>query len=311
MATITNPNIQVLAHIISDTTGINLTCEHIHANTEGRSYYTQAPKRMAPMLLHHYRGPFFIDMHPDDIRAIVEGEISAQGYVDSANWQIGYYWGGGSMVSGGYYQPLDIHDERLPRYLQILACRGTSYASHYMPDADKCGNCPYVNDCPFSAYSPRHDDWSKEIPEYDPRVDFFQALARKFERRFGPEYKLHGFSCGNLVGKDEAWLFDNPHFVEGPFELRVSVNDEVIRDLLMREVKPEDWDEYAKRFKFLVYSADAPGKTLPLTNENLEKVFKDHDVAKKSVETKPTQPKPVESSWLTRFWDSFKGLFSK
>ena len=121
-----NVNVNNFATELSELIGQHIGLDHIHPSTEGRYYYIQAPKTGAPMLLHHYRGPFFIDIHPDDLEDISSGKVSAHEYITSANWQVGYYWGGGSMVGGGYYQPIDLVGRRdeVRRYLQILSCRG-------------------------------------------------------------------------------------------------------------------------------------------------------------------------------------------
>ena len=148
-----NTNIINFANELTELTGQHIGLDHIHPSTEGRYYYIQAPKAGAPMLLNHYRGPFFIDIHPDDFEDISSGKVSAHEYITSANWQVGYYWGGGSMVGGGYYQPLDLVGRRdeVRRYLQILSCRGNRRSSGYMPSEKNCADCS-VENCPFSKY---------------------------------------------------------------------------------------------------------------------------------------------------------------
>ena len=143
-----NVNINNFASELSELIGQPIGLDHIHPTTKGRFYYTQAPKAGAPMLLHHYRGPFFIDIHPDDFESLSSGKISVHEYITSATWLVGYYWGG----NGGYYQPLDIisRQNEIRRYLQILSCRGHFNACHYMPSETKCANC-FVENCPFRA----------------------------------------------------------------------------------------------------------------------------------------------------------------
>ena len=92
-----NININSFATELSKLIGQHIGLDNIHPSTKGRSYYIQAPKAGAPMLLHHYRGPFFIDIHPDDFEALASGNVSAHDYIASADWQVGYYWGGSSM----------------------------------------------------------------------------------------------------------------------------------------------------------------------------------------------------------------------
>ena len=72
-----------LAEIIDQPIGL----DHIHAGT-GRFYYIQPTKKGAPMLLHHYRGVFFVDLHPEDLAGLQSGEIDAEEYIKHANWQV-------------------------------------------------------------------------------------------------------------------------------------------------------------------------------------------------------------------------------
>ena len=103
-----NKNLKLFAKELSNLVGQPITSQNIHANESGRFYYIQPTKKGYPMLLHHYRGPFFVDMHPDDLADLLNGKIDAIQYITNANWQIGYFWGGGSMIGGGFYQPYDI-----------------------------------------------------------------------------------------------------------------------------------------------------------------------------------------------------------
>ena len=273
------------------------------------AYYIQAPKVGAPMLLHHYRGPFFIDIHPDDFEALTSGKISAHEYISSANWQVGYYWGGGCMVGGGYYQPLDLVGRRdeVRRYLQILSCRGSKVSCGYMPSEQSCANCS-VENCPFSEY--KEGSWDEEMREHDPRCDLFKALCERFKQE-NPGYTLRGFLCGGIPD-GEIWLTPNGRYtVEEPFSFMAYASESLIRTLLMHESEPENWTEYAKSFQFRVHKRFE--ETHEVNPQTLEKACEGLDYAKKVPEKAPS----VEDSnateervpLLMRMANFFKQLF--
>ena len=271
-------NISNLAIELTDIVGQSITEEHIHSSSNGREYYIQAPKQGAPMVLHHYRGAFFVDMHPADFEALVSDKISAHEYICSANWQVGYYWGGGSMVGGGYYQPLDVinRKEEVRRYLQILSCRGYKRACGYMPTEKDCNECN-LEDCPFSKY--KSGSWDSEMDEPDPRIDLFKSLRKKFEQEY-PEYSLCGFSCDEIP-EGEIWLRPNGRYIaEETLSFKVYASESLIRALLMHEVVPEDWDEYASSLKFRVREMYKP-EVYEVTKTTLAKVYEGKDYTKK------------------------------
>ena len=242
------------------------------------------------MLLHHYRGPFFIDMSENDYEAIVSGKISAHDYILSANWLVGYFWGGGSMVGGGYYQPIDIvgRKEEVRRYLQILSCRGYRQSCGYMPTAEKCAGCK-VDNCPFSKF--KAGKWESELPEPDPRIKLFKGLFQRFEQAY-PGFTLRGFLCSSAIPDDEIWVSANGRYDESqPFAFTATASDKVIRSLLMHEIVPEDWSEYAKGFKFLIKEF-SDTEAHEATMEAIEKAYEGKDFTQKTevieVEEEPT-----------------------
>ena len=263
-----NINIINFATELTNLTGCHIGSDHIYPSKDGRYYYIQPPKVGAPMLLHHYRGTFFVDIHPDDYKDIAYGRVSVRDFITSANWQVGYYWGGGSMIGGGYYQPLDLvgcRDE-VHRYLQILSCRGYSQSCGYMPSEKECSQC-FVENCPFSKY--KGGNWNTEIQEPDSRLELFKALRRRFEKE-NPGYSLSGFICGS-VPDGEIWIRPNGHY---SFLAKASMS--VIQSLLMHEIVPEDWDEYADEFDFRIHKL-FNSQTFEVTPETLEKAFEGLD----------------------------------
>lgn len=262
-------NIQDFATELGEIVGQHIGVEHIHPSTEGRYYYIQAPKEGAPMLLNHYRGPFFVDIHPDDYNRIANGEISAHDYIFSANWQIGYYWGGGSMIGGGYYQPFDIvgRQDEVRRYLKILSCHGKQRVSGYVPTEKQCTDCT-VENCPHSKY--KKGNRNEEMPETDPRRELFFALFKRFEKEY-PGYTLRGFLCGKIPD-GEIWLSPNGYYSKGEtFAFTVYASDSVIQSLLMHEIVPESWEEYAEKFTLCIFASNG---AIDATPKNVYKAFK-------------------------------------
>lgn len=267
-----NTNIRKFAVELGYIVDQHIGLDHIHPSTGCREYYIQSPKVGAPMLLKHYRGPFFVDIHPDDYDRITNGEISAHEYILSANWQIGYYQGGGSMVGGGYYQPFDIISRKaeVRRYFKIISCRVNSHASGYMPTKEVCAECS-VKNCPVSYY--KKGNWDKEIPEVDPRCKLFDALVKRFEEEH-PDYTLRGFLCGSIPD-DEIRLSPNrPRSGDPSFTAYAS--NSVIQSLLIHEIMPENWEEYAGKFKFCIHKM-FDSEVFDATKENVEKAFAEMD----------------------------------
>jgi len=301
-----NINVISFASEMSELLGVEIGVSHIHPSSEdeGRFFYIQPPKAGAPMILHHYRGPFCIDIHPDDYKKIETGEISVREYIISANWQVGYYWGGGSMIGGGYYQPIDIigKNDEVRRYLQILSCRGYYKSScGYKPSRKACEECS-VENCPFSDY--KKGNWENEMEEYDPRIDFYKSLRLRFEQE-NIGYTLHGFSCGKLPD-NEIWLSPNGHYhKDTPFTFTAYASYSTIRSLLMREVDLENLKEYVDSFNFRIHKMFSH-QTHEVNPENLEKAFERMDYAKEEVDTQPELPDEESVPLIDRIVAFFK-----
>lgn len=301
-----NINISNLADELAELTGQFIRPDAIYASTEGRYYYIQAPKTGAPMLLHDYRGMFFVDLHPEDFENISSGNISAHDYIMSANWQVGYYWGGGLMIGGGYYQPIDIisRKDEVRRYLKILSCRGNWRISGYMPTKGICTKCP-VNNCPFSNF--KQGSWGEEMPESDSRIALFDALCKRFEQE-NPGYTICRFICRGIPD-EEIWLFPNGRYSkEEPRSFVASVSNSMIRALLMREINPENWDEYAKGFQFRVHKF-FEAQTYEVTSETLEKAYEGLDHIKKADTQSKDDVNEEKVSLLKRVMFFFKKKF--
>lgn len=300
-STNSNTSMGVFAQELTNLIGQPIGVGQIFPSSEGRFYYIQAPLAGAPMLLHHYRGSFFVDINPDDYEKLANGDLEPQEYIRTANWQVGYYWGGGGMISGGYYQPLDIigKQETVRRYLRILSCRGRRRSSGYMPAETECQHC-FVTGCPLSPYNEtlRGLFRAEEIEEYDPRVDFFNSLYLRFQAEH-PDYSLRGFFCqSNMAGDSQILLVPNGHFKkEEAFSYTAYASEKVIRDLLMRTVSPSDWGEYAKSFEFVLFQRGS-SEYLEVTQENLKAVSASEDYC-------ATKKK----NWLMKLWKKILIIF--
>ena len=305
-----NSNLEEFAKELSSIVDQPIELKHIHASTSGRFYYIQAPLPNAPMLLIHYRSPFFVDIHPDDLEKIVNGEVSAHDYIHSANWLIGYFWGGGDMISGGYYQPMDIvgRQDDVRRYFKILSCRTNFHSSHYRPDDEKCEKCTVAN-CPFSQY--KTGNWDNEMSEQDPRIDFFNALSRRIKVEI-PGYTLSDFTCSDMDDATIA-LRPNGHYLpDDPFSFSVQASEKLIRELLMRTLTPDNWDEFAKGFKFKLQKGFAKDY-IDVSEENIRAAFADVDYATKRKRAETTQDTELlggeNEHFIAKICNMFKNLF--
>jgi len=296
-------NIEKFLITVSEIVDQKIGLDHIHPSSKSRFFYTQAPKKGSPLLLNHYRGPFFIDIHPDDYEAIFYGKIDAIDYIKTANWQIGYFWGGGSMVGGGYYQPFDIvgHQDEVRRYFKILSCRGNRLSSGYMPSEEVCANCP-VDNCPFSKY--KEGNWNSELQEADPRIDLFKAIKKRFTREY-PDYTLKGLTCGEIP-EEQVWLIANGRFSEeDPYSFAACVSENVIQSLLMHDIQPESWDNFANDFQFRIHKP-YNDETFDVNPESLKKAFEGLNYYSKKITTQPEVVSKVSSegkvSLISRFF---------
>lgn len=278
----TSENMNTFATLVSNIVGETINPEeHIHIGS-GRTYYIQPALDGAPMLLRHYRGPLFIDMSEADYNAINSGSIDAEEYVNSSNWLLGYYWGGGSMVGGGYYQPIDLvnRSEDVKRYIRILSCRTNRVSSGYRPTEEQCTNCS-VKKCPFSTAECNKGIWENEtIQEKDPRHDIFKLVLEKFENQF-PGYTLRGFLSsfedGNmqsnecLIRANTRWQDNDPH------SFMICLSSETVRGLLMHTISMEDAQKIVDDITFYHSNWDvkvAEGEALAeVTMESIHEIF--------------------------------------
>lgn len=275
-------NMNKLAELVSNFVGEAISPDvQIHIG-KGRHYYIQPAVDGAPMLLRHYRGPLFIDMSENDFNNIISGSINAEEYVKSSNWMVGYYWGGGSMVGGGYYQPIDIvnRSEEVKRYIHILSCRTSAISSGYKPTEERCASCTIKN-CPFSSAKCNSGNWEDEsIREEDPRREVFNLLSKNFEAQF-PGYTLRGFLSSFEDGSmqsNECIIRANTRLQDNdPHSFMIWLSAETIRGLLMHTISMEDAQKIVDGITFYHSQWDvevAEGEKLAeVTMESIHEIF--------------------------------------
>lgn len=182
-------------------TGHRVANYNIYSDEQGWYYYIQAQSLMAnhPLIINHYRGQLFAVIPLKDYQELDAGKILPASYIENAYWSFGYYWGGGSLLGGVFWKPLEntagIHDkEYVKRYLSILACRTHRNSCGYMPPRDQCSRC-HVKQCPFSEVEEksRGASWKNEVNEHDYRVDMLKAVEERVKEELG--FEVSGLIC--------------------------------------------------------------------------------------------------------------------
>lgn len=184
----------LFAELVSNKIGHSIGADHIHTDEKGWDYYIPSKKlqKNHPVILRHYRGPLFVVLPFADWKALEQDAMDVKAYIDNSVWSFGYFWGGGSLLGGVHWQPLEngktgINDtQKISRYLTILKCRTHEYSSGYMPTNEYCSKCS-VNHCPFSAYAPKSEgaSWDNEVIEQDDRILFYTAVKERIQNEFG------------------------------------------------------------------------------------------------------------------------------
>lgn len=190
-----------LSQKLYELTGHRVANYNIYSDEQGWYYYIQAKslKENYPLIMNHYRGQLFAVIPLEDYQKLDAGTISPTAYIESAFWNFGYYWGGGSLLGGVFWKPLEttagIHDkEYVKRYLSILACRTHRNSCGYMPPRDQCSRC-FVKQCPFSEVEEKNRgaSWENEVNEHDYRVDMLKAVKERVKEDLGIE--VSGLLC--------------------------------------------------------------------------------------------------------------------
>lgn len=223
----------------------------------GWGYYIENLKPGYPVLAMHYRGSLMLALPFADYAQLESGEITVDQYVANSHWNYGYYWSGGSLLDGIYWQPLEdgvgIHDkERISRYLQIMHCRTCMRSSGYRPTVELCQRCKLVTPCPLSPLSQKCT-WEAEIAEPDGRRLLFEAVAQRIKSELGFNcflFRPHGSE------RDEILLCPG-------YELnrvKVCLHKDVLNDLLYHPKDNYDWGTMAQNFNVGLFSSWPPRK---------------------------------------------------
>lgn len=183
------------SHKLYELVGHRVANYNIYSDENGWYYYIQAQSLEInhPLVMNHYRGQLFVVIPLKDYQKLDSGTISIASYIENAYWNFGYYWGGGSLLGGVFWKPLEtttgIHNkEYVKRYLSILACRTHRNSCGYMPPEDQCRRC-YLKQCPFSEVEEKNRgaSWKNEVDEHDYRIDMLKAVAERVKEDLGIE----------------------------------------------------------------------------------------------------------------------------
>jgi len=245
--------LQELSTRISELIGYPLGVDHIHhieADGTGWFYYIQRLKPGYPVLAMHYRGPLMLALPYQDFRRLCQDEVTVDDYIANSHFNYGYYWGGGGMISGGYWQPLEegtgIHDtERISRYLKILGCRTHKVSCGYGPSETGCQQCQLdAKTCPFSPLN-EMGSWDNEVQEPDRRCELFDAIAARVRADLGFEmiYRLSHNGPKNEVRLRPGWK---------PDTVKIYANSELLNDLLYYPTEDYDWQKMAQEFTIVI-----------------------------------------------------------
>ena len=245
-----NQWIVTFSKIINSKTGLPVGPDHIHASVQ-REFYIPEAESGKPLFLHHYRGPFFIDIPQDDYERLATGQVSPEDYINSSQWMFGYYHGGASMTSGGYFRPLEdtpgINDrDKIYRFMHIIACEGNYRASGYTPTAERCQQCS-VEKCPFSYHKGNRGNYARDVARPDGRVKLYRAI-NKLLMEFG-NHRLRSFYFSDELKANE-FLIRPCSFQKKAWDLYISAS--LVRELLYNPDDNWDFDNMAREMAMYI-----------------------------------------------------------
>lgn len=265
--------------IIYQKTGLPVSPDHVHIS-ERRQYYIPQAEPGHPLFLHHYRGPYFIDIHPDDYEKLSSGKVSTEEYINNAYWAFGYYWGGGNMISGGYFTPLENtpglnNREKIYRFMTIIACEGNNRASGYTPTFERCSKCS-IEKCPFSIHKGNYGNYSHEIPRPDGRKDFVKIVAKRLRSNYG--YKLeYVIFCLDVIPENDFMLL--PNYTERSFILYIS--DQLVKKLLYHVHSTQELEQVVGNMNMYVGTSYVHDKKRLITSkEDFNTALEEFDIIK-------------------------------
>lgn len=242
---------------------------HIHADGSGWFYYIQDLRPGYPVLAMHYRGPLMLALPFADYGKLEAGDVTVDDYIADSHWNYGYMWGGGGLLSGAYWQPLEqksgIHDtERISRYLRILSCRTHRASSGYGSTEGRCIDCELdETSCPFSPLN-QTGAWENEVREPDGRRELFQAVRERIQSELGFErydYMSHHDD------RHEILLFPGLN----PNTARIFLSAHLLNDLLYHPEVKHDWAEMAQQLHYTLAMPYHPEQRTELSADVADK----------------------------------------
>lgn len=238
---------------------------HIHADGSGWFYYIENLAPRHPVLAMHYRGPLMLALPFEDYRRLESGEITVDAYVASSRWNYGYFWGGGGLISGAYWQPLEegtgIHDtKRISRYLRILSCRTQLRSSGYGPTAERCAKCNLESkSCPFSTQN-QTGSWENEVQEPDGRRAIFAAARQRVKAELG--FDLYCV-MSHRDDRDQMLLF--PGYNSNT--VQIYLQRDLLNELLYHPETQRNWKEIVSQLKIVLCIPWRPEESKVLPND--------------------------------------------
>lgn len=249
---------QELSKKISNLTGTAVTDRHIYSDKGNPfHYYIRKLQPGRPVMCCHYRGAFMLVLPESDYGLLETGVKTVDGYIETSHWSYGYYWGGGSLLGGSYWRPLEdgagIHDtEKISRYMRLLQCRTAFRASGHQPMPEECQECHLCpQSCPCSPLK-ESADWTNEVQEPDGRMDLFKALTERIKDETGFAVNPSGLYLhdGDM---DEAYLLPVSY---KPNTVEIWLNNQLLNALLYAPDTSYDWADLASSLSFVAAKRD-------------------------------------------------------
>lgn len=235
-----------LASKISNRIGVVLDAKNIHyiqADGTGYHYYIQCLKPNYPVLMADYKGQLILVLPFEDYKLLCDEKIVVDDYIESAYFNYGYYRGGGGLISGAYWQPLEegpgIHDtESISQYLNLLHCRMAQWMSVRISE-ECCAHCSLAS--ASCQYSPLGKDTREEyqLNEPDSRPKLFAVIKARVEAELNFQVSQYFSHDGD---RNELRLFPGNKLDT----VTLGVSARLLNDLLYHPNRDYDWQQLAQ-----------------------------------------------------------------
>lgn len=282
---------------ISEKVGHRFDFTEIGSDEHGKYFYfcEKSFQPNHPIIVAHYRGGFWCLLPYKEFHEIEAGKITPKAYIDQAFWSYGYYAGGGTLIGGSFWTPLEktsgITDKALvSKFLSVMECIARG---QYNKDCTQCEKCAFIG---------------LEDKMHDYRVDLFKSL--KDRAKVELDLELRGLMC---YEGETAYLLPNQYRKD---EASINLPISLLNDILYHP-GDRDWGEIAKSFKWelgVIGEEDSiiigDELTVPASEfcRNFWSAFGITDKwygKKESVVQQPQQPK--YDRFFTRIWKAICG----